>query len=99
MRILSKLPQGPAVMIGRPPPPAAPKSGSPCDRLCHSEVAGQDTACKVVERASPTLRRPKTQDKCQSVRGRGALVESQLSNRHSYPGPRLLKLHGDVHHP
>lgn len=25
--------------------------------------------------------------------------ESQLSNRYSYPGPRLLKLHGDVHHP
>jgi len=46
MRILGKLPQGPAVTIGRPPPPAAPKSGSPCDRLGHSEVAGQDTACR-----------------------------------------------------
>jgi hypothetical protein len=25
--------------------------------------------------------------------------ESQLSNRYSYPGPRLLKLHGDMLHP
>ena len=63
-------------MIGRPPPPAAPKSGPPCDRSCHSKVAGQDTACRVVERASSTLRRPKTQDKCQSLRDRGALVET-----------------------
>jgi hypothetical protein len=70
---LSALTQGPAVMIGRPPPPAAPKSGPPCDRLCHSKVAGQDTACRVVERASSTLRRPKTQDKCQSLRTEGAL--------------------------
>ena len=46
MRILGKLPHGPAVTNGRPPPPAAPKSGSPCDRLGHSEVAGQDTACR-----------------------------------------------------
>ena len=74
MQILSKLPPGPAVMIGRPPPPAAPKSGSPCDRLCHSKVAGQDTACRVVERASPALRRPQTQDKGQSVRDRRALA-------------------------
>ena len=73
---LSALAQGPAVMIGRPPPPAAPKSGPPCDRLCHSKVAGQDTACRVVERASSTLRRPKTQDKCQSLRTEGALVEA-----------------------
>ncbi len=43
-------------MIGRPPPPAAPKSDPPYDRLCHSKVAGQDTACRVVERAFPTLR-------------------------------------------
>src|SRR5690348_2578483 len=70
---LSTLTQGPAVMIGRPPPPAAPKSGPPCDRLCHSKVAGQDTACRVVERASSTLRHPKTQDKCQSLRTKGAL--------------------------
>jgi hypothetical protein len=77
-RILGKLPQGPAVTIVRPPPPAAPKSGSPCDRLRHSEVAGQDTACRVVERASSTLRRPKTQDKCQSVRDPGALGEEQI---------------------
>src|SRR2546429_7847555 len=70
---LSTLTQGPAVMIGRPPPPAAPKSGPPCDRLCHSKVAGQDTACRAVERASSTLRRPKTQDKCQSLGTEGAL--------------------------
>lgn len=38
---------GPAVMIGRPPPPAAPKSGPPWDRPCHPKVAGQDTACKL----------------------------------------------------
>ena len=73
---LSMLTLGPAVMIGRPPPPAAPKSGPPCDRMCHSKVAGQDTACRVVEGASSTLRRPKTQDKCQSIRDRGSLVET-----------------------
>ena len=34
---------------------------------------GQDTACRIVERASPTLRRSKTQLKCQSLRPQGAL--------------------------
>ena len=65
-------------MIGRPPPPAAPKSDPPYDRLCHSKVAGQDTACRVVERAFPTLRRPKTQDKCQSLRDRGSPVGARV---------------------
>ena len=37
------------------------------------EVAGQDTACKVVERAFTTLRRLETQDKRQSFRNRGSL--------------------------
>src|SRR6266576_3435657 len=60
-------------MIGRPPPPAAPKSGPASNRPCHSKVAGQDTACRVVERALTTLRRRQTQDKCQSSRNRGAL--------------------------
>jgi hypothetical protein len=46
-------------MIGRPPPPAAPKSGMPCDRLCHSKVAGQDTACRVVEGHSGRYAAPK----------------------------------------
>ena len=68
-------------MIGRPPPPAAPKSGPPYDRLCHSKVAGQDTACRVVERASSTLRRPKTQDKCQSLRTKGALGATHKAHR------------------
>jgi hypothetical protein len=60
-------------MIGRPPPPAAPKSGPASNRPYHSKVAGQDTACRVVERALTTLRRRQTQDKCQSSRNRGAL--------------------------
>ncbi len=72
-------------MIGRPPPPAAPKSGPPCYRLCHSKVAGQDTACRVVERASSTLRRPKTQDKCQSLRTEGALRSVRDFARKEWP--------------
>jgi len=83
MQILGKLPPGPAV--GRSPPPAAPKSGSPCDRLRHSKVAGQDTACRVMERASPTLRFPKTQDKFQSVRDRGALDQGTLDRGADHP--------------
>jgi len=34
--ILAKLSQGPAVMIDRPPPPAAPKSDHRSNRPCHS---------------------------------------------------------------
>jgi hypothetical protein len=83
MQILGKLLPGPAV--GRSPPPAAPKSGSPCDRLRHSKVAGQDTACRVMERASPTLRLPKTQDKFQSVRDRGALDQGTLDRGADHP--------------
>src|SRR5256885_13880447 len=64
---LSALTQGPAVMIGRPPPPAAPKSGPPCDRLCHSKVAGPDTACRALGPASSTPRRPQTSDQCQRL--------------------------------
>jgi len=43
--ILARLPQGPAVMIDRPPPPAAPKSDHVGDRPCHPEVAGQTAVC------------------------------------------------------
>ena len=45
------------------------------------EVAGQDTACKVVERAFTTLRRLETQDKCQSFRNRGSLGQRAASVR------------------
>jgi hypothetical protein len=41
--ILRQLTQGPAVMIGIPPPPAAPMSDRRSDRPCHSEVAGHQT--------------------------------------------------------
>ena len=44
--ILAKLSQGPAVMIDRPPPPAAPKSGHRSDRPCHPKVAGQTRVCR-----------------------------------------------------
>ena len=43
--ILAALTRGPAVMIDRPPPPAAPKSDHHGDRPCHSEVAGQTVVC------------------------------------------------------
>jgi IS30 family transposase len=61
-------------MIGRPPPPAAPKSGPAMRPAVPPKVAGQDTACRVVERVSPTLRRSKTQLKCQSPSNQGSLV-------------------------
>jgi hypothetical protein len=63
----------PAVMIGRPPPPAAPKSGPAMRPAVPPKVAGQDTACRVMERASLTLRRPETQLKCQSPSNQGSL--------------------------
>ena len=37
------------------------------------KVAGQDTACRVVERASLTLRRSKTRLNCQSPSDKGSL--------------------------
>jgi hypothetical protein len=45
--ILHKLTQGPAVMIGRPPPPAAPMSDRRSDRPCHSDMAGQTTSLQM----------------------------------------------------
>jgi hypothetical protein len=44
--VLAKLPQVPAVMIDRPPPPAAPMSGHHRGRPCHLNVAGQTHVCK-----------------------------------------------------
>ena len=65
---LGALTQGPAVMIGRRPPPAAPKPGPLRDWLCHAEVAAQDTACRVVERAILTVCRSKTQLNSRNLR-------------------------------
>ncbi len=82
---MSVLPQGPC---GHDRPTAATRCAKvrpPCDRPCHSKVAGQDTACRVVERASPTLRRPKTQDKCQSLRDRGSLRSVRDFARKEWP--------------
>jgi len=39
--ILTELTQGPAGMIDRPPPPAAPKSGHRSDRSCRPKRAGR----------------------------------------------------------
>jgi hypothetical protein len=61
-------------MMGRPPPPAAPKSGPAMRPAVPPKVAGQDTACRVMERASLTLRRPETQLKCQSPSNQGPLA-------------------------
>jgi len=66
--ILTKLPQGPAVMIGRPPPPAAPKSGHRSDRPCHPKVAAQTHCLRNLERVTTTVDVPKTLLKCQSLR-------------------------------
>jgi hypothetical protein len=71
--ILAKLTQGPAVMIGRPPPPAAPKSGHRSDRPCHPKVAGQTHCLQKLERAITTVAVPKTRLKCQSLRDQGSL--------------------------
>ena len=45
-RSWSRLTQGPAVTIGRPPPPAAPKSGRRARPVVPPEVAGQASACR-----------------------------------------------------
>ena len=63
--ILARLAQGPAVMIDRPPPPAAPKSGHHADRPCHPKVAGQTSVCMCWSGQS----RQKTPEKlCPSVK-------------------------------
>jgi transposase len=77
--ILAKLTQGPAVMIGRPPPPAAPKSGHRSDRPCHSKVAGQTHCLRKLERATTTVDVPKTLLKCQSSRDQGSLGDLAVS--------------------
>jgi hypothetical protein len=46
-------------MIGRPPPPAAPKSGPAMRPAVPLKVACQDTACRVVERVSRRYAAPK----------------------------------------
>lgn len=71
--ILAKLTQGPAVMIGRPQPPAAPKSGHRSDRPCHSKMAGQTHCLRCLERATTTVDVTKTLLKCQSLRDQGSL--------------------------
>ena len=71
--ILTRLTQGPAVMIGRPPAPAAPKSGHRSDRPCHPKVAGQTHCLRNLERASTTVDVPKTLLKCRTSRDQGSL--------------------------
>jgi hypothetical protein len=53
--ILAKLSQESAVMIDRPSPPAAPRSGHQRDRPCHSKVAGLDLCLQKLERAVTTI--------------------------------------------
>jgi len=71
--ILTRLTQGPAVMIGRPPAPAAPKSGHRSNRPCHPKVAGQTHCLRNLERASTTVDVPKTLLKCRTSRDQGSL--------------------------
>ena len=56
---LAKLPQGPAVMIDRPPPPAAPKSDHQRDRPCHSKWLVRQGVCRYGA-GKPKVRREKT---------------------------------------
>ncbi|MGH4004388.1 MAG: hypothetical protein ACRDSO_09790, partial [Pseudonocardiaceae bacterium] len=84
--ILGKLPPGPAVMISRPPPPAAPKSGHRSDRPCHLKVAGQTYCLRSLERATTTINVPKTLLKCQRLSDQG-------SRGIAYGWDRRVRLH------
>ena len=72
--IFPRLTQGLAVMIGRPLPPAAPKSGRQGDRPCHSKVAGQTYCLRNMERATTTVGIPKTLLKCLVTFANGDVV-------------------------
>jgi hypothetical protein len=67
------LTQGPAVMIGRPPPPAAPRFRSVCGPDVPLRSGWSGHCLQILERVLPTLHARKTQDKCQSRPDRGAL--------------------------
>ena len=60
-------------MIGRPLPPAAPKSNHRSDRPCHPKVAGQTHCRRHVERATTMVDVPKTLLKCRTSRDQGPL--------------------------
>jgi hypothetical protein len=104
--ILAKLTQGPAVMIDRPPPPAAPKSGHRSNRPCHPKAAGQTYCLQKLERATTTVNVPKTLLKCQSLRDQGslgdALHQQAFSALTASPGARAyydeLRARGSGHH-
>jgi hypothetical protein len=83
--ILAKLTQGPAVMIDRPPPPAAPKSDHRSDRPCHPKVAGQTHCLRSLERATTTVDVTKTLLKCQSLRDQGSLRPVRDRSRKGWP--------------
>jgi hypothetical protein len=84
-RILTRLTPGPAVMIDRPPPPAAPKSGHRSDRPCHFKAAGQTHCLQKLERAIITVAVPKTRLKCQSFRPQGSLRPIRDCARKGWP--------------
>src|SRR5207302_1283401 len=67
--------------VGGPPPPAAPKFRFVSEPAVPLQSGWSGHCLQIVERVLTTLRLTKTQDKCQSLRDRGA-----LENGRSAPG-------------
>ncbi len=82
---LGMLTQGPAVMIGRPPPPAAPRFRSTCGPDVPLRSGWSGHCLQILERVLPTLHARKTQDKCQSRRDRGALAACGGASAAAHP--------------
>ena len=68
-------------MIGRPPPPAAPRFRSICGPDVPLRSGWSGHCLPILERVLPTLHARKTQDKCQSRRDRGALAPLTLKHQ------------------
>src|SRR5512135_1593429 len=60
--------------VGGPPPPAAPKCRFASEPAVPLRSGWSGHCLQIVERVLTTLRLRKTQDKCQSLRDRGALA-------------------------
>ena len=78
---------GPAE-VGGPPPPAAPKFRFASEPAVPLRSGWSGHCLQIVERVLTTLRLRKTQDKCQSLRDRGALGGDDFRRRVKSAGSR-----------
>jgi hypothetical protein len=82
--------------VGGPPPPAAPKFRFVSEPAVPLRSGWSGHCLQIVERVFTTLRLRKTQDKCQSLRDRGALRSVRDFARKEWPPPGAVRLTSDV---